>query len=136
MPCNLVLFLSSISLLRKSLRVLKTFVNDPFDLTIHTAEFIIRPFFDLLEKLRIDAQHKGFAFAQTYQEFNVPALTTGTASLSPQRTTIRLLTMEAFLSSSNSMIRTCSRSDLESPERPDRRISSIVRCRALLISQP
>ena len=71
------------------------------NLPIHAAQFILRPDFEVGPQLGIDAEKKRFAFRHyTRQLYRVPVLSTGWTSDSPQRTTIKLLTIAARRSSS------------------------------------
>ena len=45
--------------------LLKAFVDDPFQLSVDRAEFIIGPFFNFLENDWVDPKHKGFTLAHT-----------------------------------------------------------------------
>jgi hypothetical protein len=45
--------------------LLKAFVDDPFQLSVYTAEFIIRPFFNLFEQGGINPEDKRLSFTQS-----------------------------------------------------------------------
>src|SRR3954464_9622107 len=78
-------------------------MQHPFYLPVHAPELIGSPFLDRLHCVGIDAQGEWLFYRHRYW-FKVPVLITGFVSLSPHSTTIKLLTMVALRSSSNSMI--------------------------------
>jgi hypothetical protein len=89
------------AMLLRSLPLRHRFPQQILDLPVHTAQFISRPFFQVFPERRREPEQKRFAFIRGHpQEYNVPVLTTGLTSASPQRTTNRLLTMAALRSSS------------------------------------
>ena len=94
----------SFFLFLRALSFVHGLAQEVFDLPVDTAQFGGGPLFQFLPKIGRNAQEKRLALffvSWPFTGYSVPVLMTGDTSASPQRTTSRLLTMEALRSSSS-----------------------------------